>query len=322
MDEIQLKIKIPEVPVKVDFNSDSIIRLQNSLLNGNYKFNVHQWRLFLGFLACLYENKYELRYYNLSIKELYSMTDLNHKDVLKLLRKDTTGLLKHVVEIKHEDGSISFYNLFYRAKYISNQGILQLAPHPELLEFYKELKNNFTDTYLKEVLKLSTSNTIKIYLILKQFDDTCWRKISFDDLRRQLGLNPGQYKRPIDLERRFVQKAQVELEKTDMAFTYMKYGTPVKGFHFKLKNKKKLTGFVPKTSEEKRAVDLLGEAGLAEDQVSTILSSISAEEVFKINYDMQIARANHQIKKTEAAWLINMFKLEHGIFLPDYRKPR
>lgn len=321
MEETQLQIEIPESPVRVDLNSDSIVRLQNSLLNGNYKFNVHQWRTFLGFLACLYENDYELRYYNLSIKQLYDMSGKDHKDALKLLRADAKGLMRHVVEVKQGDGSFQMFNLFYATNYISGQGVLQVAPHPELLEFYRELKNKFTDAYLHEVLKLSTSNTIKIYLILKQFEDTRWRKISFDDFRRQLGLKPGQYKRPIDLERRFVEKAQLELEKTDMAFSYTKYGTPARGFHFKLTAEGEFKKFEPTTDEDKKAYEMLESCGLTEEQINTIMSSISAKEIFKANYDMQIARSDSKIYKNEAAWMTNHLKIEFGVKFKGYKKP-
>lgn len=323
--EEQLQLNISEEPVKADFDSDSIVRLQNSLLNGQYKFNVHQWRLFLGFLACLYENEFDLRYYNLSVIDLYNLAKKDHKDALKLLRKDAKGLMKHVVEIKEkkqiEQDEISFVNLFYKAKYLPKQGILQLAPHPELLGFYKELQKNFTDAYLEEVLKLSTSNTIKIYLILKQYEDTGWVKKSFDDLKRQLGLSPTQYKRPIDLERRFIKKAQEELKDTDMAFEYSKYGTPAKGFHFRLKFVKEPKAFIPQTPEEKRAYQNLEDAGLTNEQINEIMSSVSAKEIFKVYYQMEIARSNHQIKSNEAAWLVNQFKKEYNVYSRGYKKP-
>ncbi|MEP2469936.1 replication initiation protein [Ekhidna sp.] len=322
MTEEQLQIEIPQSPVRVDLDSDSIVRLQNSLLNGNYRFNVHQWRTFLGFLACLYENDYEMRYYNLSIKQLYDLSGKDHKDALKLLRKDAKGLMRHVVEVKQDDGSFALFNLFYGANYIGGQGVLQLAPHPELLEFYKELKNKFTDAYLHEVLKLSTSNTIKIYLILKQFEDTGWRKISFDDFRKQLGLKPGQYKRPIDLERRFIHKAQEELEKTDMAFTYTKYGTPARGFHFVLNEKKEFKKYVPITDEDKRAYEMLEQCGMTEEQINTVMSSISPQEVFKANYQRQLAKSDGQIQKNDAAWITNYLKIEYGVKFKGYSKPK
>lgn len=309
--ENQLAIFIPEEPVEIHIDRNSVVRLQNSLLNGKFKFNVHQWRLFLGFLASLYENDFKLNYYNLIVKDIYDLSGKDHKDALKLLRKDAKGLLAHVVEITKGD-STYYYNLFHMAKYAHKQGVLQLAPHSELLDFYRDLKNNFTDAYLKEVLKLSSSNSIKIYLMLKQFDDKGGRKITVENFRKQMGVEPGQYPRVVDLEKRFIQMAQRELVNTDMSFTYIRYGTPAKGFEFFIRPHVK--NLEVSTEAELKALEGLKNVGLTFEQIKTVQQKVSVENINAAIHAVQVAKSDKAIKKTEAAWMVNYLKHKHKVW--------
>ena len=140
--------------------------------------------------------------------------------------------------------------------------------HERFREFVWDLSKWFTAYYLNNIAHLNSSFSIRIYELLKQFEDTGWRQLSIEDLRDKLLIDKNNYKLYGNFRQRIILVAQKELEeKTDIRFDFeeIKKGRKVVSIKFKIskislkKNKNQIT--VKDYIEEKKqeAKELLNE---------------------------------------------------------------
>lgn len=199
--------------------SEQFVVESNALIRGKYAMSLTEIRIFLSVLAQVDQSDEDVTYYKVHVRDLLDLIGKKRKDLHASVRDAARSLQEKTVEIT-EGKTHKFRSVFYGINYKEDEGYISAAFHPDLKPFVYQLRANFTQYDLRNVLPLSSSHAIRMYRILKS---SLYQKTvvySVDDLKAMLGLSKkyplyGGFKRDV------IDKAQNDLAKyTDLQFTY------------------------------------------------------------------------------------------------------
>lgn len=96
----------------------------------------------------------------------------------------------------------------------------------DLIPYISDLKREFTRYEIENILRLSSNYSIRLYELLKQYENIKKREFKLEDLKEFLGLERDQYSRIYDFERWVLKVAKEEINKhTDLVINYEKLKT-------------------------------------------------------------------------------------------------
>ena len=114
-------------------------------------------------------------------------------------------LMKTVLELETDNGEgKEWINLMSTAKYSS--GDLYIKFNPAMKPYLLGLKEKFTQFKLMDAMKFKSTYTLRLFLLLKQYDSTGWRHMKVDEIREQKDLERRQSDAHLQLERRLHQR--------------------------------------------------------------------------------------------------------------------
>jgi plasmid replication initiation protein len=161
-----------------------------------------------------YDNQFDEKHIN--AKEFFKMTKINTKYINEFCHK----LLRKTFEVVNKkSGNVVVLAWFTDLEYNDNTLIYRF--NDKLKPYLLDMKdsNYFTHYTYKYVNNLSSSYSIQIYELLKQFEDLKGRKIMFDDFKNYLNI-PESYNAK-KVESRILEKAKSDLrEHCDIFFEY------------------------------------------------------------------------------------------------------
>ena len=234
--------------------------IDNDLIRASYKLTANEMRLVLCALAQIPKDAEvdpKQAYY--ITKEDFIKLGVEPKNVAREIREACSDLLNRVVTIDTPIGNLSFHwlhnvlhfksetfeqlkkqypNAKNDEKFINTlrlHNLLDSLPivtksddniiarivfHENMMPYISQLKKQFTKLKLKEMFGFSSFYSFRIYLMMMQFRETGFCKISIDDLRCALDLNE-KYHLFADLKRRVVDTAIDEInEKSPYSVKY------------------------------------------------------------------------------------------------------
>ena len=196
------------------------ITKSNSLIEARYRLSLNEQRLILMYISMLTPEHEDLPIVRLKVKDIVKALEINSEKYYSELKELLKKLRSRVLEIPTDTGYI-ITGWIDSARYYSKKGEIVLRLSPELKPYLLKLKEAFTTYYLKNVLKLRSFYSIRIYELLKQYESVGKRVISIEDLRKILKLEGDKYKKYSDFKRFVIMAAQKELkQKTDIYFDF------------------------------------------------------------------------------------------------------
>ena len=154
------------------------------------------------------------------------------------LKNTTDSLLGKVVSVPKESGGYTSFQLFKECtvdKDEFDQWYVEIDAHDKALPLMFDFKREYFTYELWNALRLKSSNQLRMYELLKQYEDIGERKISLSDLKQFLGLAADDYPRWDNFKRRILDSCQEALaESTDICYEYkpIKAGRKITGVHF------------------------------------------------------------------------------------------
>lgn len=143
---------------------------------------------------------------------------------ISYLQSVTNSLLSKVVNIKNEGGGYTAFQLFKECEVFKNEEeewFISIDAHDKALPLMFEFKKEYFTYELWNALRLKSSNQLRMYEILKQYETVGSRKIPVKELRELLGISPEEYPRWERFKVRVLDSCQQALaENTDITFTY------------------------------------------------------------------------------------------------------
>ncbi len=260
--------------------------MENALIEARYSLTVEEQRLVLTTIAMLDNvetapNGFPML--KIPKKLIIEATGLHEKDY-KVIKKSLERLMSRVITIETDKG-FELYQWFAKAKYNKGDEHIEVQFHPDLKPYLLELKKRFTKIPLKQVLQLRSKYAIRLYELLKRYEDTGFRTDYLQDLRKKLGVEEKEYPRFEAFERKVLKTAINEInEKTDLEVSYTKKRTGRKISHieFKIKPKNAKIGDTTETKKPpSQSIDTQGQKQAKNNQPDlwdTVLRILDLEE--------------------------------------------
>lgn len=197
-------------------NKSMTVTQDFTLVNAKYKLNTSEMKFILTALTQI-DSTNDVAFQEYTIK----LSDLEHK--LQAEQNHTTlkqfakKLMSKPLEVPI-NGGFEVYNWFSKIKY--QNGVFTVRIDEDLKPYLLELKERFVAYNLKHILPLTSTYSVRIYQLLKEYEKLKIRYMGVEELMEILQV-PKSYKVYADFNRKVLQVAERELkEHTDIYFTY------------------------------------------------------------------------------------------------------
>ncbi|EJR28758.1 MULTISPECIES: replication initiation protein [Bacillus cereus group] len=224
----------------LQIKEDNIVSKSNTLIEANSRLNLVEQKMLLCLASNIEPGDRDFKTYVFPIRQFHNLLGLKGATKYTELSKITKELLSKVIEIRVGDELIQV-SWISSAIYNQNKGTIDIRFDPLLKPFLLELSNKFTSYKLANVIKLKSTYAIRIYELLKQYEDLKERTISLESLRYFLDAI-DVYPNYANFKQRVLKPSQKELnQKTDIFFDFeeIKSGRKVQRIKFIIRGKKR-----------------------------------------------------------------------------------
>ncbi|HFK1748895.1 TPA: replication initiation protein [Bacillus cereus] len=224
----------------LQIKENNIVSKSNTLIEANSRLNLVEQKILLCLASNIEPNDRDFKTYTFSIKHFHNLLGLNGSTKYSELSKITKELLSKVIEIRTGEELIQV-SWLSSAIYNRNKGTIDMRFDPLLKPFLLELSSKFTSYRLANVIKLKSTYAIRIYELLKQYEDLKERTISLENLRYYLDAM-DIYPNYANFKQRVLKPSKKELnQNTDISFEFeeIKLGRKVQKIKFIICGQKK-----------------------------------------------------------------------------------
>lgn len=225
---------------RLQIKEHNIVSKSNVLIEASSRLNLIEQKILLCLASNIEPTDRDFKIYTFPIKQFHELLGLNGATKYTELSGITKDLLSKVIEIRTKEGLMQL-SWVSSVIYNKNRGTIDIRFDPLLKPFLLELSSQFTSYRLGNVMKLKSTYSIRIYELLKQYEDLKERIIYLEDLRYYLdALNI--YPKYANFKQRVLNVSQQELKlKTDIFFEFeeIKCGRKVQKIKFIIKSKKR-----------------------------------------------------------------------------------
>ena len=282
--------------------SSLIVTQSNKLVEARYNLPLGEQRLILTMIARIQPDDEDFKEYRIDVKEFSDFLGIDRNSVYREFHKIQKSIVSRVLVFYEEDGPLAV-GWVSSAKYLEKEGAVLLSFDPKLKPYLLQLKGNFTSSKLDMLLSFKSQYTMRVYNILKRYENIKTREIDLLTLKEMLGVKE-QYDLYSNFKNRILEPTRKELLiKSDIYFEYdeLKYGRGVSVIRFHIFTKK-----INKNTNHE-------EIDTSKDN---ILLSINNDINNTINQLLLLVPDQHRIKKTVIS-AIEAFEKKYGF---DYVK--
>jgi plasmid replication initiation protein len=144
------------------------------------------------------------------------------------LKSSTDSLLSKIVHVPNESGyGYKAFQLFKECSLDRDENeewYIEIDAHDKALPLMFDFKNRYFKYALWNALRLKSANQVRMYEILKQYENLTKRELSVTELRELLGISKNEYSGRTgwsDFKKKVLESCQQALqENTDICFTY------------------------------------------------------------------------------------------------------
>ena len=193
--------------------------------------SLQELRFFSIYLSKINPKDIDSRIVRFSLEDFRLIMELGRLNI-DYLKNITNNLLGKVINIPSSDGGYEAFQVFKHCKvFRENEAwYIEIDAHDQALPLMFEFKEKYFSYKLWNALKLKSSNQLRIYEILKQYERIGYRILTVEKLREMIGIDKKQYKVYKDFRKYVLDVCQKAIEEnTDIKFTYEPYGKKGKG---------------------------------------------------------------------------------------------
>lgn len=282
-------------------NKKSLVVKSNSLMEAKFHFKLWEMRLFEKMISLIKKGDTEFRACKIYIIDLIKYFEGNSRNDYELIREAALSLGDKKLFIPYQTpkgakrwAKISIFPTVTIPDGEDRGGenaYIELEFHNDLKPHLLDLKERFKAYDIRNIQSLRSIYSIRMFILLKQFDNIGFRRIEIDVLRNLLGVEEEQYKLYADFKKRVILRPQKDLKKyCDICFEFKeeKLGRKVHSITFIIKpnkpirNKKQIEAPVdkkPLSELQQEFYELVREWGITEETLEEILKDRTIEHI-------------------------------------------
>lgn len=216
--------------------SHSMVVKSNKLIEARYRLTLQEQRLVLLLTSKIRREDADFQWYRLKILDLAKFLGLEkNKNIYEAVRKSIKRLMQRVITIEDINTDLHWID----AASYGEKGVVRLAVHQILKPYLLSLRSHFTKYYLKYVVYLKSVYSIRLYEILKRYENVGEAVIMLESLRQMLGVQDKEYEAYNNFKRKTILIAHQEIpQKTDITFDFeeLKEGKRVTKIRFRIRS--------------------------------------------------------------------------------------
>lgn len=273
-------IKNSKLAKKKELPPSVVVFQHNNLIEARYSLTLQEKKIILWLTSQIQADDKDFKKHTLTVKDFMSLLGLTGNSNYKELQKITLGLMKKVLIIKEPDKKITTQvSWLNSARYEEGEGFIRLSFAPEMHPFLLNLKEKFTVISLSDLMQFKSIHAIRIYELLKQYQDIGERILTIEEIKEQCGV-VGKLKKYDHFEKKILLIAQREInDKSDIYFEFerTKHVRKIVGIKFIIRTNK---AYEIRNNPEKQAqevkrqpavINTLKEFGLSRKIINKLL---------------------------------------------------
>jgi len=288
---------------------DAIVIRHNKLLEARYRLTIQEMRLVLWLISEIQQGDEDFKPYRLRIEDLANFVgfSLEGGKTYREIAEVTGRLRTRALDIEDMDtGELIQATWLASARYYWKQGYVDLKLAPDLIPYLLKLKDRYKGMYLRHLLSLKSIYSVRLYDLLKQYENIGSRTIDIALLREYCKIPDDDYKYYKDLRVWVVDSARREInEKTDIFFDYeeIKTGRKVTSLQFTIKKNK---------NDQKQAVEIIDAIPEAIKEESPYLKKLIAHGVLRATAKRLISEHKPEVIAYNIGQLERNLKAKRG----------
>jgi hypothetical protein len=306
----------------------ALVVQHNNFVNARFLFGPLESRLFLYLLAQVGRHDTQFNLCRVEVSEL--MAGTSSQNAYKLVREAVEKFATRTLTIEQLDAEgrrgrqpdFVVLPLLSSAHYRGGKGVVEAKFNDAVRSFLLELRGNFTQAQLNELLKLKSPYSQRIYWLLREHAAFGQRTLALSELKTMFQLGPG-YDRWDNFRTRILDRVQKEMLATDLPFTYelIKDGRHVVAVKFLFA----ATAALPSAAAELAPAEweaLLLAAGVSASSLGNVRAQLEAgayDEGY-VRYVVATVKAQVAAGKVKRAAGAVYKALTDGYLLADYQK--
>jgi plasmid replication initiation protein len=194
---------------------------------------LQELRFFSIYLSKINAKDISTRIVRFSIEDFRVIMELGSRIKIDYMKRVIDSILGKIVNIPTKTGGYEAFQLFKKCCVdIGENGnwYVEIDAHDDALPLMFEFQTRYFSYQLWNALRLRSSNQLRMYEILKQYEKIGTRVLSVEELKSLLGIPKSEYSRFGDFKKWVLDACQQALqESTDLKFVYEPHGKKGKG---------------------------------------------------------------------------------------------
>ncbi|CAN2042923.1 hypothetical protein GMMP15_90061 [Candidatus Magnetomoraceae bacterium gMMP-15] len=206
----------------------------NPLIEAAYKLTLPEQRLILSIASTITTSDKDFYSYQISLSALNDILKINNESQIKSLIKKLMNRKLIIEEMGYELHTAWLSSVIYM-----NENV-EICFDPKLKQYFISMIKYFTRYQLEPAIYLKSIYAIRIYELLKQYQEFRKKSFKLNKLRDILGIASEKYKLYADFKRKVLNTAFKEInKKTDISFNFkeIKTGRKVTEIIFEIQSK-------------------------------------------------------------------------------------
>jgi plasmid replication initiation protein len=278
--------------------ASELVVKSNKFIEASYRLGLVEAKIILKLASLIKRDDKTFVDYHIPAHTLMKEIGLGERNNDDLMQA-TENLVSKVASIEESDGILQV-SFLASAKYYKRgpkRGMIRFRFDPSLKPYLLQLKEKFTAFRLENTLNLRSVYSIRVYELLKQYENLGERKISLQEFRKRLELKKTEYSLYANFKNRVILPAQRELkQKTDISFEFeeIKEGRSVaelKFFIYRNKEQEKPINLFEQVTMEKMRKVLV----FSDTKMRQIIEQYNEEKIeIALKYTKEKARENKE----------------------------
>jgi hypothetical protein len=195
--------------------------------------SLQELRFFSIYLSKINPRDESTRVVRFSLGDFQRIMDFDSHIKIEYIKHVTDSLLCKVVNVPTERGGYNAFHLFTHCRVDPDENgewYVEINAHDMALPLMFQFKEKYFTYQLWNALRLKSSNQLRMYEILKQYEKVGRRVIAVQELKSLLGIDEKEYPRYGDFRVHVLEVCRKVLEeRTDIKFTYEPAATQGRG---------------------------------------------------------------------------------------------